>query len=102
MGQIMTPAFYSRLKDKILQASGSPIICFQIGDWNLVLDFTKDTYSYLRENNPRAKLELKKMNENLDMIDIWRTWNPESKKYTWVSGKKATEDGKVRLFPCHS
>ena len=40
-----TPTFYSNLKNRLLQTNGGPIIC--CGDWNLVLDFKKDTHAYV-------------------------------------------------------
>ena len=38
------------------------------------------------------------MIESLDMTGIWRSWNPESKKYTWVSGKKPQKMARLDLF----
>ena len=85
-----SPTFYSNLKNRLLQTNGSPIIC--CGDWNLVLEFKKDTYAYIRENNINAKSEVMKMVQSLDLIDIWRARNPDIKKYTWVSGKRPSKN----------
>ena len=91
-----SPTFYSNLKNRLLQTNGSPIIC--CGDWNLVLEFKKDTYAYIRENNINAKNEVMKMIQSLDLIDIWRARNPDVKKYTWVSGKRPLKMARLDFF----
>ena len=78
-----TPGFYAGLKNKLLSLDGIPlIIC---GDWNMVLDYNKDTHGYVRENNTRARKEVQSMINTLELVDIWRANNPQNRKYTWVS-----------------
>ena len=53
------------------------------GDWNLVQDHEKDTYNYANVNNPKARNAVINLKSDLNLIDLWRSLNPESRKYTW-------------------
>lgn len=43
------------------------------GDFNLVLNQDLDTMNYKRINNPKAQVEVHKLMETLDLIDIFRS-----------------------------
>ena len=55
------------------------------GDFNLVLDLVKDKKSGLPRTHENALkvYVVQDFCENLDLYDIWRILNPESKMYTW-------------------
>ena len=55
------------------------IIC---GDWNLVLDPDYDTENYRHINNPNARLEVLKLIDEDDYIDIFR-FSSHEKGFTW-------------------
>lgn len=71
------PDFYNMLNDRIQNcASDHVIVC---GDWNVVQNYDLDCYNYSRQNNPRARQIIKQ----IDMIDVWRSYNPNKRSYTW-------------------
>ena len=52
----------------------------------------------MHENNLKARLCVKNMMEELELIDTWRSENQYTKKYTWVSGKRPTKMAKLDFF----
>ena len=68
------------------------VIC---GDWNLVMGYT---YEYLKENKFMARKEVLNMIEGLNLVDTWRSENNNSKKFTWVSGKKPLKMTRLDFF----
>ena len=53
------------------------------GDFNLVLDVLKDKTGGKATTHRNSRKELKCIQDNLDLMDIWRDLNPEAKRYTW-------------------
>ena len=51
------PKFYSELSDKINDFFDTDFI-IMCGDWNVVQDYQLDCFNYLRENNPKNKIEI--------------------------------------------
>jgi hypothetical protein len=41
------------------------------GDWNVVQDYRVDTLNYTGENNPKSKLKINQMINNMDLVDVW-------------------------------
>ena len=77
------PYFYIKLQEHIITKDNAPtILC---GDRNMVMNFDQDTYSYLRENNIKAKKAVQNMINSFDLIDTWRVSHPDQNKYSWVS-----------------
>ena len=64
------------------------------GDFNIALDPVKDTKNYIHINNPQARQMLKSQMEQYNLIDIWREFNPDGKKFTW---QKYNENKMARL-----
>jgi hypothetical protein len=54
-----------------------------VGDWNVVQDYEIDTANYRSQNNTKAQPQIIDMKNSLDLIDIWRAINPDTKRYTW-------------------
>ena len=50
---------------------------------NVVQDYRVDTVNYAGENNPKSKLEIHQMINNMDLVDVWRENNPGVRRYTW-------------------
>ena len=56
------------------------IIC---GDFNLTLDPDMDSKNYVNINNPRARNTLIEMMETYELIDAFRHFHPDTRRYTW-------------------
>ena len=52
-------------------------------DLNLVLDIEKDKKGGLPKTHKNALKILQEFSENLHLNDVWRTLNPETRRYTW-------------------
>ena len=76
-----SPAFFENIKGLVSGIKNSSII--MAGDWNVVQDFDKDTSHYSAKNNIRAHDKILDMIESLDLVDIWRALNPDTKRFTW-------------------
>ena len=53
------------------------------GDFNLVLDLTKDKKGGLPSTNFKSQAIVNTYMEQTEMIDIWRFQHPDDLKYTW-------------------
>jgi exonuclease III len=69
------------------------------GDWNVVQDYRIDTLNYTGENNPKFKLKIHQMINNMDLVDVWREKHPGVRRYTWRGPDKKTVD--LTIFLCH-
>ncbi len=56
------------------------IIC---ADWNLVQDFELDCYNYVAQNNIQAVEAVGELKHHLNLVDPWRIYNPNLRRYTW-------------------
>ena len=86
------PLFYQNLRQNIRRFENASLII--VGDWNLVMNQELDTRYYARENNIRAKQEVKNIMNGLKLFDIWRINNPCRHRYTWKQ-KKTCKNGKT-------
>ena len=75
------PSFYSEECFKKLEI-WDPNFAIFVGDWNIALDYSKDTLNYNGYNNPRVRVELQNKIAEFDLIDIWRELHPTEKKFT--------------------
>ena len=75
------PSFYTEIEAKISETPQDYIL--MCGDLNIVLDMELDSYNYINTNNPKARDKFKQIIQNLDLIDVFRHFHPNSKKYTW-------------------
>ena len=53
------------------------------GDFNLVLDVNIDKSGGLPTTNEKARAVVLKHMANLELIDVWRVKNPQTREYTW-------------------
>ena len=58
------------------------------GDWNVVQDYRVDTVNYIGENNPKSKLKIHQMINNMDLVDVWIEKHPGIRRYTWRGSDK--------------
>ena len=75
------PDFYRQLYKVLADMNVHNIII--AGDWNLVLDPSRDYQNYKHINNPKSKEVVEEIIEHLDLNDIWRELNPEARRFTW-------------------
>ena len=80
------PLFFQNLKNLISDIPNSSII--MAGDWNVVQDFNLDTVNYKSKNNIKSNEQILEMKNSLDLVDIWRSLNPETKRFTWRGPNK--------------
>ena len=52
-------------------------------DFNLVMDPALDSCNYRNINNPRTRMELNAMVDELDLTDAYPYTHPSTKRYTW-------------------
>ena len=76
-----SPDFFTNIWEKISKLGNADVII--CGDWNVVLDYHQDTYNYSRKNNPKARKEILRGMELLDLVDVWRAQHVDSFKFTW-------------------
>ena len=53
------------------------------GDWNVVRDYKTDTHNYSKNNNPKAKEEIRRGMQKLDLVDVWRKNKQNEFRFTW-------------------
>ena len=75
-----SPEFFLNLFKEIEQREVKNII--MTGDWNMVIDFNKDTLNYKKLNNPKSNKIVIENKNKLDLIDIWRYSHPDLTEYT--------------------
>lgn len=76
------PQFYSELISKIEDIYTSQHIILG-GDFNLILDKDLDSMNYKNLNNPKARAEVLKLIDTLNLKDVFREHCPFLKRYTW-------------------
>ena len=75
------PQFFTNIKAVVQENNPNYyVIC---GDFNIIINPDIGYSNYLHINNPRARLEVLSMLEELDLIDIYCTIHPETCRYTW-------------------
>ena len=72
--------FYQKVKSKVSDEQDHLVIC---GDFNLTLNPNLDSQNYLNLNNPRARLTVLDIIEEYGLIDLYRYFNPNKRRYTW-------------------
>ena len=75
-----SPEYFGNLKKHLESLPGSVIMG---GDWNVVQDYSLDTYNYKKDNNKKSRNCILELKEYLDLHDPWRILNPDRRQYTW-------------------
>ena len=76
-----SPLFFKNIWEKIGEFGNTDVVT--CGDWNVVRNYSKDTYNYARFNNPKAKEEIDRGIERLELVDVWREKNVDRYQITW-------------------
>ncbi len=75
------PEFYEDILIETVDMEGDhTIIC---ADWNLVQDFQLDCHNYVAQNNIQAVEAVCELKHHLNLVDPWRIYNPNLRRYTW-------------------
>ena len=76
------PEFFSEVFDLMYNDSHENVIF--CGDWNLTLEPYIDTYNYSsRDRRLRSRSLIKQKCSDLNMHDVWRTTNGNTKQFSW-------------------
>lgn len=75
------PDFYRQFQNVLADMNVQNVII--AGDWNLVMDPSRDYQNYKHINNPKSRDVVDEIIDSLDLNDIWRELNPESRRFTW-------------------
>ena len=75
------PKFYEEIGSKLDSCTQDYIL--MCGDFNIVMDKDLDSQNYININNPNARDKLKQVMQDCDLIDVFRSAHPHSKKFTW-------------------
>ena len=75
------PTFFQNLIDRILSFECEEVIMG--GDFNLVMDVQKDKNGGNAATHRNSLKEVQNIANSLDLIDVWRTLNPDGKRFTW-------------------
>ena len=92
------PAFYENEVFEKIDTWGAEFTIIA-GDWNLTLNPQIDTKNYVNDdNNERARSEvIRKINE-YNLVDVWRTFNPDQKTFTWRRPGRNPKFGRIDFF----
>ena len=68
-----------------------------VGDWNIVLNFGKDTINYKKMNNTHASKTVNPLMTKQSIIGVWRRDNENVHEFTWFK-KTPTKGGRLGFF----
>ena len=89
------PRFYEELKSQMSQLNVDFIILG--GDLNLVMNPALDSLNYVADNNTRAKEAFRDLCYSFNLVDVWRHYNPNDRKYTWLR-RTPFKAGRLDMF----
>ena len=75
------PTFFQNPLDQILSFECEEVIMG--GDLNLVMEVQKDKKGGNATTHRNSLKEIQNIVNSLDLIDVWRSLNPEGKSFTW-------------------
>ena len=78
-----SPVFFSELFEKVKQMENDYVIVG--GDMNITLnpDIDKKTERTTSESHSYSRDTILQYMEDQDMVDVWRLWHQDGRKYTW-------------------
>ena len=89
------PKFYDTITEIIEKFNNKEtIIC---GDFNLVQSFELYTFNYIKVNNPKAREKILDIKETMNLVDPFRHFFPEVKRYTWRK-KRPLKQSRLDFF----
>lgn len=92
-----TPEFFQPIEQYLEKMEGDiPVVLG--GDWNMVLDYERDSYNYKRLNNTRAQRRVLDMIKKHDLIDVFRERWPKVNRYTWRVKNPSLKQARLDFF----
>ena len=85
-------SFFTNFFDHLRDFKGDDVIIG--GDFNLVLDVEKDKKGRLAKTHKQSASVVHDALTEFDLVDIWRTFNPDGRRYTW---RRKTPEIQCRL-----
>lgn len=92
-----TPYFYSELKNKIDSYLNTQHIIIG-GDFNIVMNKDLDSMNYKHLNNPKARIEVLKLMDIFNLVDIFRGKKCNFKKIL-IEKEKSCKTSQIRFLP---
>ena len=89
------PGFYQAISEHVSNMEFDQVI--MCADWNLVQDYDLDRCNYVQRNNPSAQKTVLNMKQTLGLVDPWRVYNPQLRRYTW-SRKTPVKKARLDFF----
>ena len=90
------PNFFVKLFEEIeCFQNASIVLC---GDWNIVMEYDKDTRNYKGQNNRRARDILRQKIESMELFDVWRIQHQHKKTFTWYKSVKSAQMARLDYF----
>ena len=74
-------SFFTNCFDHLRDFKGDDVIIGE--DFNLVLDVEKDKKGGLAKTHKQSASVVHDALTEFDLVDIWRTFNPDGRRYTW-------------------
>ena len=74
------PAFFKNVLSHLLSFNCDDIIWG--GDFNLILDLEKDKKGGNPVTHKNSLKEVQNIVDSLDLLDVWRVFNPDVKRFT--------------------
>ena len=75
------PAFFKNVLNHLLFFNCEDIVWG--GDFNLILDVQKDKKGGNPVTHKNSLKEVQNIANSLDLLDIWRVFNPDARRFTW-------------------
>ena len=87
-----SPKFFENISNSITNINNVSII--MAGDWNVVLDYEKDTLNCKHKNNPKSQKCIYDIQSRFNLVDVWRKKHENLNRYTWTgpNNKHARSD----------
>ena len=85
------PHFFEELLNKIALNAENRII---LGDFNLVMNTEMDRIGS-HTNKVKARACIEKYEYELNLVDIWRTQNPETRRFSWYKCRPALTASRI-------
>ena len=77
------PLFFQKINELVEECNESYVVV--CGDLNLTLNPSMDSYNYVNINNPQSRRQLLDLMETHNLVDAFRYFYPDIKRYTWRS-----------------
>ena len=71
-----------------------------LGDFNVTLNFSRDTYNYLTDPHKNARIKINQWLYNADFTDVYDELHPGKSSYTWSKSAEIGIGREVNVLDC--